>query len=431
MFRFLQGHVLDQLAVLPSGYVHCCVTSPPYWGLRDYKIPSVHWGAIDYAPMPGLPPVHIDAMDCCLGLEKTPEAFVGHIVQVFREVRRVLREDGVLFLNLGDSYANDGKWGGTTGGKHAEALHGENVGRARRLTGLKPKDLIGIPWRVAFALQADGWYLRMDNIWHKPNPMPESVTDRTTKAHEYVFLMSKSDRYFYDAEAVKEPVNGGAHARVKASGPNTQMAVSRAVGRQDSKPNPSRSNIPGVNPKAAPAGSGIKQNESFAAATTQMLSARNKRSVWTIPSSPFKGAHFACFPPKLVEPCILAGTSARGCCAKCGASWVRVMEKAKGAPDSFNGSDFRKGKKFQSASDLTAVGQSERTAESKTIGWKPSCSCNAETAPCVVLDPFLGSGTSAQVALELGRQAIGIDLSSEYAELISQRTNITPGLRLA
>ena len=178
--RILQGDCREILKTISDQSVNCCVTSPPYFGLRDYGVAGQ------------------------IGLEQTPQEFVDQMVAVFREVRRVLRDDGTLWLNLGDSYANDAKWGGSSGEKNAYCTTGGEGFRSRRSTGLKPKDLIGIPWRVAFALQADGWYLRQDIIWHKPNPMPESVTDRCTKAHEYVFLLTKSARYYYDADAIAE-----------------------------------------------------------------------------------------------------------------------------------------------------------------------------------------------------------------------------------
>ncbi len=187
--RIVTGGCLTVLPTLVEKSVQTCVTSPPYFGLRDYG--------------------HADQ----IGLEKTPEEYVEKLVAVFREVRRVLKNDGTLWLNLGDSYANDGKWGGSTGGLHMRELHGSSIGRTKRSTGLKPKDLIGIPWRVAFALQDDGWYLRSDIIWSKPNPMPESVEDRPTKAHEYLFLLSKDERYFYDSAAIAEPATTGDHAR--------------------------------------------------------------------------------------------------------------------------------------------------------------------------------------------------------------------------
>lgn len=235
---------------------HTCVTSPPYFGLRDYG----HEGQI--------------------GLEDTPDAYVGRLVEVFREVRRVLRDDGTVWMNLGDSYAANRGYQveQTKGGpKHgiAQAVSGRPQSAADY--GLKPKDLIGIPWRVAFALQADGWYLRQDIIWHKPNPMPESVRDRCTKAHEYVFLLSKSPRYYFDHEAIKEPAAKSSIARLSQATLDQQAGSAR---------------VPG------------KTNGNMKAVGGDM---RNKRSVWTVTTKPFKGAHFATFPPDLIEPCILAG----------------------------------------------------------------------------------------------------------------------------
>lgn len=259
--QILQGDCRDVLKTLPAESVHCCVTSPPYWGLRDYGVSGQ------------------------IGLESTYQAFVAEMVGVFREVRRVLRADGTCWINLGDSYANDGKWGGSTGGKHAAGLHGETgIGREKRVTGLKPKDLCGIPWRVAFALQEDGWYLRQDIIWAKPNPMPESVTDRCTKAHEYLFLMSKSARYFYDAEAIKEAASENTHATGKDGYRGAAAARHTNGDRNDG-------------------GGAIGAREN-----------RNKRSVWEVATAPFSEAHFATFPPALIEPCIKAGCPKGGTC---------------------------------------------------------------------------------------------------------------------
>jgi DNA modification methylase len=269
--RILIGDVRERLRDLPDESVHCCVTSPPYFGLRDY------------------------GMQGQIGLEETPDAFVAELVGVFREVRRVLRKDGTLWLNIGDSYANN--WDGGGGGSASSTLGirdgkpGRGVkqweetarGRKRVPTGLKPKDLIGIPWRVAFALQADGWYLRQDIIWHKPNPMPESVRDRCTKAHEYLFLLSKSERYWFDAEAISEPVSEtpGAQAWRRIFDPAKQgkEAAMKAQGVKGGNNGPR-------NPDA---------------------SSRNRRSVWTISTQAFPEAHFATFPPELPELCIKAG----------------------------------------------------------------------------------------------------------------------------
>lgn len=261
----LCGDVRQRLAELPDGSVQECITSPPYWGLRDYG----HDGQI--------------------GLEKTPDEYVAGLVEVFREVRRVLADDGTLWLNLGDSYASgevgrhDGYNPTRAGGTGTNKPFGTRQ-QVRPRTGLKPKDLVGIPWRVAFALQADGWWLRQDIIWAKPNPMPESVTDRCTKAHEYVFLLAKSDRYLYDRTAIWSPAaTAGGKSGFATTGDAGYQAV--AMGRK-----PSGNQIP---EKAA---SYVRPN--FA----------NKRSVWTIPTKPYAGAHFAVMPEALVEPCILAGS---------------------------------------------------------------------------------------------------------------------------
>lgn len=255
---FRQGDCRNVLRAMPDKSVHCCVSSPPYFGLRDY-------GMADQ-----------------IGLEPTPDEFTAELVTVFREVRRVLRDDGTLWLNLGDSYANDTKWGGSTSGKHVTALHGDaGVGRRRHNTGLKSKDLMGIPWRVAFALQADGWYLRQDIIWHKPNPMPESVTDRCTKGHEYIFMLSKSERYYFDHEAIKEA------ATSRAPGNKKHKSADAVAARVALGDHGERTKL------------GLKEIEA--------RETRNRRSVWTVASAPFKEAHFATFPPALIEPCILAG----------------------------------------------------------------------------------------------------------------------------
>lgn len=278
-------------------YVQTCVTSPPYFGLRDYG----HGGQI--------------------GLEETPEEYVRKLVEVFREVKRVLKDDGTLWLNIGDSYAANRTYQvpSTKGGpKHSDSQAAGGKGSVVP-DGMKPKDLIGIPWMLAFALRADGWYLRQDIIWHKPNPMPESVKDRCTKAHEYVFLLSKSERYFFDAEAMKEP-----SAQPERAG---KLERSFSTGKPDAV---------------------LRQDVGRAVMRTET---RNRRSVWTVATRPYKGAHFATFPPALIEPCILAGS-------------------------------------------------------------RPGD---------IVLDPFGGSGTTAQVAAQHGRNALLCELNGDYVGLIHER----------
>lgn len=283
--QIITGDCLESLRRLPDESIHCVVTSPPYWGLRDYGV------------------------DGQIGLEPSFDEFLDRLVSVFEEVRRVLRKDGTCFVNMGDSYASNGGagWQGKTGERSDRRFTatrnavGLREANRRPPMGLKPKDLIGQPWRLAFALQAEGWYLRQDIIWHKPAPMPESCKDRCTKAHEYLFLLTKSERYYWDHDAMQEPVTGNAHARVKSpSGWETDTGVSHsAIARQ----------APGVHPKAKQAsGSGSRQNESFVQATSaKLVTTRNRRSVWTIPAEPQSEAHFATFPTALVRPCILAG----------------------------------------------------------------------------------------------------------------------------
>jgi DNA modification methylase len=439
----IKSDCLSGMAGIEAGSVQCCVTSPPYWGLRDYGIPATDWTAVEFVPMAGLPSVSVPAVRCVHGLEADMLSYVAHEVEIFRAVRRVLREDGTLWLNLGDSYARNG---GEPGGGNRELLHLE--GKQNRMlsipegSGLKPKDLVGIPWRVAFALQADGWYLRSDIIWHKPNPMPESVTDRPTKAHEYIFLLSKSPTYFYDAEAIKEQTTESTAERA-AYGWNGKMVFDANGKERRSQPDP----VDKMGDRWCPP-------------------SRNKRTVWTVSTAPFTGAHFATFPEDLIKPCILAGTSARGCCPKCGAPWERITARDE-MPDSVltgtsNPEDeFVRGNR-RNGGKRHGSGQKMQdwlnTHPTKTIDWKPTCECSGDWSdhwevikdgedkrryfrrydggadspvPCTVLDPFLGSGTTGQVALELGRKCIGIEINPEYVKLARTRCNVTPGLAIA
>jgi site-specific DNA-methyltransferase (adenine-specific) len=329
----LCGDVLERMEDIASESIQCCVTSPPYFGLRNY-------GA-----------------DGQIGLEPSPEAYVAKMVQVFRGVRRVLRKDATLWLNLGDSY-------------------------------LAGKQLGGIPWRVAFALQSDGWILRQDCIWHKPSPMPSSVTDRCTTAHEFIFLLAKSERYYYDAEAIKEESKTAG----KIGGFTGYQA--KAVNR-------------------TPSGNQIPENgKSYVRPDT-----RNRRSVWKVSTKPYKGAHFATFPPDLIEPCILAGTSAEGCCSNCRAPLIRQTSKTKlkrSRPNAYTKRTHEEGTGNACANDVAGVAV-------ETLGWAPSCDCAAEVMPCTVLDPFAGSGTTLQVARHHGRNGVGIELNPDYIELAKAR----------
>lgn len=268
---------------LQDARVDCVVTSPPYWGLRDYN----------------------HALQ--IGLEETPDAYIAKLRVVFAEVHRVLRDDGTLWLNIGDSYAADGKWGGETGGKQSYLPDNDRqrVGRSKRLTGLKPKDMVGVPWMLAFALRADGWYLRSEIIWEKPAALPEAVRDRPTKAHEHLFLLAKSEHYHYDADAISEPASIDTHARYARGRSNSHKYADGGPGNQTIAR--SLKHMAGVNPKALLNDPGNRQNASFSNAVKDVVKHRNKRTIWTINHSGFSGAHFATFPEALVEPCILAG----------------------------------------------------------------------------------------------------------------------------
>jgi DNA modification methylase len=505
--EILVGGALDILQTLPGESVQCAISSPPYWGLRDYNVdplvfggdPSCphEWedrryyteksaasgGAAEAFSQPGVENAErlkrarwrndsvcqkCGAWRGQLGLEPSPELYVEHIVEIFREVRRVLRKDGIAWLNLGDCYATGaGKVGDCPGGGEQGARWRGDVDRLRddkrgyrgdRLAngrndqdpiqrnkgnrgsahkmgpitqpnrmpvpGLKAKDLVGIPWRVAFALQADGWWLRMDVVWAKRNCMPESVRDRPTRAHEYLFLLTKAETYYYDADAIREPV--------ACPEDSTAEDAARAFSRL-------RSLVPQpYQPAARPYGSGNKErfvaeevgdrgrtNDHIGSSIpwTHDGRGRNKRSVWWIATTPFPEAHFAVFPEDLVAPCVLAGTSERGACADCGAPWERMTERETDnlSNAALAGSEIAgKGHPTSQVRDDHDV-RDGPTPSVRTTGWGPGCGCGAPARPCVVLDPFIGSGTTALVALRAGRSFVGIELNPEYAALARRR----------
>jgi len=379
MYKLINGDVLESLRDLPDNSVHCVVTSPPYWGLRDYG----HDGQI--------------------GLEETPEDYVAEIVKVFSEIRRVLRDDGNCWLNLGDSYASAGGSHGSrsdnqtgVGASRVHASGGGDKCARKPPSGNKPKYLIGIPWRVAFALQADGWWLRQDIIWSKPNPMPESVRDRCTKSHEYVFLLTQSQRNFYDAEAIK------VEASVATMERNKHKFNGAFKGQFSGTPGEERWQEGRAIEKPQFAADGLA----------------NRRSVWTITTKPFRGAHFATMPPDLAETCIKAGTSKGGCCPYCGSPWQRVTERTKLTRKRPNDYVKRTGE----AGTGTSCANSVAGVAVKTLGWSQTCKCEQhEPVPCVVLDPFTGSGTTLYVAEQLGRDSIGIELNPEYLDIAEKR----------
>jgi DNA modification methylase len=371
---------------LPAQSVQTCVTSPPYWGLRCY------------------------GHDSQIGLEATPDAYVAQLVAVFREVRRVLKDDGTVWLNLGDSYAGSGPSGASyqseTTKRRSEmttdgAFRISKTLAARGLTyaekkpipplGLKPKDLCGIPWRVAFALQADGWYLRSDIIWSKPNPMPESVTDRPTKAHEYLFLLAKQATYFYDVEAIREEQSGGAGIR---GGIGAERRPDDIEGVWSGRERLFKNYPPEFG--------------------------RNKRSVWHVATQPYPDAHFATFPEALIEPCILAGTSEKGECPQCGKAWERMVER-----QPMEVTPTVKRAAWQAVDDKARTqvgGTMTKPPSSQTLGWQPTCTCDAgDPVPQTVLDPFSGSGTTGAVAVRHQRNFVGCELNPAYVELARKR----------
>lgn len=427
--KVICGDCLELMADMPDECVHCVVTSPPYYSLRDYGIEGQ------------------------FGLEETIEEYLDNMVAVFREVKRVLRDDGTVWLNIGDSYAGGGRGFGY-GGKQDTNKGCDGMPESHVPDGLKPKDLCMIPARLALALQADGWWVRSQIVWSKPNPMPESVNGwrweqhqikvkpqkiiengryetelkqcgnkradinpdwlaewadcpgcpkcnpndglilrkgswRPTKSYELVYMLAKSECYFGDGEAVRER---------SITDPNSKASM--MFGAKDGKMNTVE--------KAHAVDVGHKW---------EFSETRNLRDVWEIATQPYKEAHFATFPEKLVEPCIKAGTSEKGCCAKCGMVVVRVVEKAQGGSigKSWHNHDLDEVK------GNMKVESSEGYMNSKTAGWRPACSCNSETVPCVVLDPFMGSGTVGVVAHRLGRDFIGIELSPEYVAMAEKR----------
>lgn len=420
------GDAWELALTLKPGSIDCIVTSPPYFGLRDYGTATWQGGDPDCAHKNGMLAsmrstlngghfygehlkVHTNGMpyrsvcgkcgavrvDRQFGLEQTIEEYVARLADLFARLRPALKDCGTIWLNLGDSYAGSGMTGGTNG-KEASNKRAARMFQGNRrdtVPGLKQKDLIGVPWRVAFALQADGWYLRSDIIWAKPNPMPESVGDRPTKSHEYVFLLTKSRRYLVDRDGMSEPVKSDRSPSRKAK----RQGAGRADLRQAGKP--------------------------YDGTKTQ----RNIRTVWTITSKPYRDAHFATMPPELAERCIKAGTSERGVCPDCGRPWVRVVAKE----TSFEGGSGRAGR---SAEEVNASGKWRNggregnanlklgpTVTAETLGWQSTCPCGTDSIPATVLDPFAGSGTTLYVADKLGRSSVGFELNEAYRPLIEAR----------
>lgn len=474
---FLVGDALGQLRTLPDRSVRCCVTSPPYWGLRDYGVPGQ------------------------LGLEPTPEQFVDNLVAIFREVRRVLADDGTLWLNLGDSYAPSGSNKGQVvdsmrkptvrSAEHdpASGKQGYLQGTAVRPAlppGLKPKDLVGVPWRVAFALQADGWWLRSDIIWSKPNPMPESIRDRPTRSHEYLFLLTKSARYFYNGDAIREKqvtdYNGDGRHPIPPAGWAQQglhTSLAHNAGTMDERQ--ARARRLGVSSDGYDARKWKDRSDGRSRPPMTMRDreydprGRNRRTVWTIPTHAFRAAHFATFPPKLVRPCILAGTQAAGKRCDCDeeirtplgtaapgddrhqrltngrAGMARPRPEDEGVHVTTRRQQRHDAAELEALSEvgrdvleLEAGGAEtfahyvrtdrggaralppELRATWAARGWlteAPPCD-HADEGPDTVLDPFAGAGTTGLVASRLGRSFVGIELNPEYAALARRRLHL-------
>ena len=494
MINIIQGNNLDSLKKLESNSINTCVTSPPYFGLRDYgtgtwiggdencphkrttkiskNTATGHKGMSDKGHVVGDAIYKSVCPDCGavredqqLGLEDSPEEFVENLVILFREINRVLRDDGTVWLNLGDTYCGTGHKGNHVDPKHKEGRNAQKIAVNNKLDGFKSKDLIGIPWRVAFALQQDGWYLRQDIIWHKPNPMPESVRDRCTKAHEYIFLLSKNNKYYYDNESIKEP---------------SKYAGDDRGSRPDARKDKNMNSMSGVTPAL-----------------------KNKRSVWTVSTKPYKGAHFATFPIDLIEPCVLAGCPEK-VCVDCNEPYKRKVETIKTeivtektnalSPDFVDGKkiiyqrpklvpqkqfvDFLRTKanaevvtkktgikwnttnhwfrydnsgfSYPTVEDWNTVAYLfyDDSEEFKAIDhgltyiesseppqWRPKveyshidhglvkqCKCETnETKGGTVLDPFGGAATTGIVAENNKRNAVLLELNPEYIEIAEQR----------
>ena len=460
--RLLVGDVREALRTLPAESVHCCITSPPYWGLRAYGTEPQVWGGEgdsrcehewgkrdsrrgetgskrkpvyrdgrtnatpDSAGQKHHPKEWTSASAVCslcgawrgeLGQEPTPALFVEHLVEVFREVRRVLRQDGTLWLNMGDSYyGGKGQHGSSKARSTAKERGYYQSGgtvmidtRPQDLPqdGLKPKDLCEIPSDVVRALRADGWWLRSRIPWLKRNAMPESTRDRPSQAVEYVLLLTKAERYFYDYEAAKMAPSGkgggACFGKVEQDGPGSRRHGKAERAKYDA--------------------SRARRNSDWFFESWQGLYTDDDGEplAFVVNPAPSKGAHFATFPQKLVEPMVKAGTSERGCCPVCGKPWERVVERTPYQPEvvaeGVRRVDATRGDKTRKLSGK----EYNKQASNRTLGWRPGCECGGEPVPCTVLDPFSGAGTTAMVAAQLGRRAVGIELNAEYNRMAERR----------
>ncbi len=532
--KIITGDCRETLRTLRPNSVHCVITSPPYFALRDYGTAkwvggdaACHHKAADrrgnHSKLEGGQQSNGHALDAfihicklCgarrvddqLGLESSPAEYIRTMVKLFRQVRRVLRPDGTLWLNMGDSYSsNAGSYdgSGSRGATSHKRISSGTMSAVRKdksrtkNSGLKPKDLLGMPWRLALALQADGWWLRQDIIYSKPNPMPESCRDRCTKSHEYLFLLAKSEQYFYDQVAIREPVSPNTHARLAqdlanqagsdrahaGARHNGPMKAVRAGGETgvgfghgfDENPKPrvksadgayadgkserlgreanwrarnELANIPAgwatgtdrkhrdllgnfsearktLHDRRLAEACGVKNNSSMDASLAVMPDFRNKRSVWTINTQGFTGAHFATFPTALVEPCILAGTSGHGCCPDCLAPWVRCRKIPVAGFVEWRPQCRCYVERYHE--DLPAPRQLRKAEQRSRWSGRTDrllrvCGNSAwPVVPAVVLDPFGGAGTTGLVADRLQRDAILLELNEKYADMARNRIN--------
>ena len=481
-FKLLTGEVLHTLKTLADKSVHCVITSPPYFGLRSYfpeglklkedtpediirLIENLKIGVFGFYYKDSIPVEYLDYFEPAeLGLENTPTNYVNNLVLVFREIRRVLRDDGTVWLNLGSSYAGSGGGGGGNRKGNERGQHDALIGKRPKTSGVyKPKDLIPIPWLVGIALQEDGWWLRQDIIWAKGcsgvysggSVLTESVRDRFTKSHEYVLLLSKSKKYFFDQEAVKEGVKASSLARMRRGVSDNHKYI-------DGPPGQTRHTI------------GLPRENDPNREIPARAAKRNRRSVWVVHTKPFSGIklmtdyteneiaytadagcpihghlaryygdepvklsecnckpantdHFATFPPKLVETCVLAGCPDR-VCSVCGSPWIRNTEKGEFIPMRWKPGDDKTQRAQREMSGATEPSKTSSMVRGGvnikiTTGFTPSCSCDAEPIPGTVLDPFSGSGTTGEVSVINGRDYIGIDINPENKELATRRIN--------
>jgi DNA modification methylase len=444
--RIVQGDVREVLPALAADSFDCIATSPPYYGLRDYGTAMWEGGdlACDHSQRSLVSPAStlrnderkhtgpyegeksvfhkMPFRDVCgkcgarridaqIGLETTLDEYLETMVAVCRELRRVLKPSGVFFLNIGDSYCSTDKWGGGrngNNGKHSIASDGSVPSwavRAKKVAqhGLKPKDLMLVPERLGIALQADGWWVRSRIVWAKANPMPESCTDRPTSAHETIWMLTKSARYFWDAEAVKEGVSESPNAAWwRRNFDERRLAKELSLKKSGTYGGPPGKRDPNI-------------------------SSRNVRNVWTFASQPFPDAHFATFPPELAERCIKAGSSERGCCPACGKPWVRVLDDSNRKNSSPGGHALE-----LLASGVDGMHKNRKLGcqytkwlnenPKKLMGWQPCCKCPAaDPVPSRILDCFAGAGTTGLVADRLGRDCTLIDLNTHYAEMALNR----------